>query len=602
MDSILVGFAEKGKSALCIKIRCTRSPAGYNLPMAIILVFLSTALSFLISSVFAVRSWAYRRSYIHRLVFIVELGYALWAFSIISVFAIDNMAFKIFMTHVRMLGLPLLFPSWALLGAGLFLPRVSAKLRQYWYLVFAFPALVIFCNLLAMAGFPATSKWMYYDFRLIPGMSGLVDFTRGPGVLATFAFGAVAIAVGFAFLIYAVFTLKGRRWKYAMVFLAAAIWPFALEGVVLLSSGDLHLRQLKIAALWPFIWGLHYAANKGDVLEITSLAQQKVFEQLPGPVVILNARSEYWGGNAAAWRVLGLKESWRGRSATSIPVLQTITSGAESVQIHGHIYQVRRHYLEGDDPDNQAQVYLLNDVTDLEDSNQALKDLNEEILKIHSFNKRVQTVLAHDLTGALAGTQLLLGSVSRPDGVLAQESLVRVREAHKASLELLRSILAWSHEGENREGVHLKTHVNAAIGHLAPQILQRNVSVKVDLPSEEVFLWGSVRVVETILRNLLSNAVKFSPEGGTVEVTGLIRGHQVELIIQDQGPGMPAEILASLADSVPHRVSSQDGGFGVGLKFTKDFVSQMGGVLIFDSNVARGTRVSVRFPVGSYHE
>ncbi|WP_232469279.1 sensor histidine kinase [Bdellovibrio bacteriovorus] len=565
--------------------------------MAIILVFLSTALSFLISSVFAVRSWAYRRSYIHRLVFIIEVGYALWAFSIISVFAIDDMAFKIFMTHVRMLGLPLLFPSWALLGAGLFLPRVSAKLRQYWYVVFAFPVLMIVGNLLAMAGLPAASRWMYYDFQLIPGMSGLVDFTRGPGVLATFAFGAVAIAVGFAFLIYAVCTLKGRRWKYALVFLAAALWPFALEGLVLLSPADLHLRQLKIAALWPFIWGLHYAANKGDVLEITSLAQQKVFEQLPGPVVILNARSEYWGGNAAASEVLGLKDSWQGRLAVEIPVLRDIISGAERFQIHGLSYQIRRHNLEGDSLESQAQVYLLNDVTELEESNKALKDLNGEILKMYRFNKRVQTVLAHDLTGALAGTQLLLGGVSREDGVLTPDSLVRVREAHKASLELLRNILVWSHEGESRESVDLKTRVNAAVGHLAPQILQKNVSVNVDLPTGEVQLWGSIRVVETILRNLLSNAVKFSPEGGTIQVTGLIMGNQVELTIQDQGPGVSAEIMASLSDS-GSVMSSQDDGFGVGLKFTKDFVNQMGGVLIFDPNVVQGTRVSVRFPIG----
>ncbi|AFY01826.1 sensor histidine kinase [Bdellovibrio bacteriovorus] len=564
--------------------------------MAMILVFLSTALSFLISSVFAARSWAYRRSYIHRLVFIIEFGYALWAFSVISVFAIDNMAFKIFMTHVRMLGLPLLFPSWALLCAGLFLPGVSAKLRQYWYLVFLFPALVIAANLLAMAGFPAASKWMYYDFYLIPGMSGLVDFTRGPVVLAIIAFAALTIAVGFAFLMYAVFTLKGRRWQYAMVFLAAALWPFALEGLVLLGSGDLPLRQLKIAALWPFIWGLHYAANKGDVLEITSLAQQKVFEQLPGPVVILNARSEYWGGNAAALEMLGLKESWQGHLAAEIPVLRDIISGAERFQIHGLSYQIRRHNLDGDSQESQAQVYLLNDVTELEESNKALKDLNGEILKMHSFNKRVQTVLAHDLTGALAGTQLLLG-VSRQDSVLTPDSLVRVREAHKASLELLRNILAWSHEGESRGGVDLKTRVNAAVGHLAPQILQKNVAVKVDLPKEEIQLWGSVRVVETILRNLLSNAVKFSPEGGTIQVTGLIMGNQVELTIQDQGPGVSAEIMASLSDSGAV-MSSQDDGFGVGLKFTKDFVNQMGGVLIFDPNVTQGTRVSVRFPIG----
>lgn len=577
-----------------------QASCGYNRGMALIFIYLSTVFTFLVSTHFAIGSWAYRRSYLHRLVFIIEASYAVWAFSLLSVLAVEDMQFKILISHSRHLILPLMFPSWALLTAALFVPALSRWLRRHWLLVFAFPAAVIGVNVLVMAGVPAVEGWMLHDFYPLPDIGGLLGVSRGPVLRASFIYSAFCTVAAFGIALYAVLALRGSRRQYALVMMAIGIWPVVMEVVGLILPPEIPWRQLKVIGLWPFIWAVHYAASRVDMLEITSLAQQKVFERLPGPVVILNTRGEYWGGNQAAQSILGLGDHLKGRAADEVPILSGLLTTGDKYQTGGTTYQVLRHSLEFYEGESQAQIFLLNDVTEIEESNKALRDLNGEILRMHRSSKRVQTVLAHDLAGALSGTQMMLkgvvGQMEQQGGGAVLHQLGHISEAHQASLDLLKNILTWSREDKPEGGVDLQGRVQAAIHHLSPQILLKNVQVDVQLPKEEILLWGSAGVVEAVVRNLLSNAVKFSPPGARVQVIGTPAGRFIELSILDEGPGIPEEVVARLAEATG-TVTSGEGGFGLGLRFTMDFVTQMGGVLSFDQDASQGARVRVRFPV-----
>lgn len=562
--------------------------------MALMIVYLSAVFCFLLCAILAARTWQYRHSYIHRWVLVIEIGYAAWALSVISTLAVPVFEFKVFITHARMIILPFVYPAWMLLCVALFRPDFAGKLRQYTPWILALPTIVAVCNLLTILGVSGFERLVFYDFHLLPEKGGLVGFTRGPLVGAMFVFSFLTICGGIGVLVWAMLKLRGSRQKQAWVLLLAALWPLLLDLGVIFGESEWPLRQLKIVVLWPFIWGVYYAATRADVLEVVALAQDRVFDQLPGPIVILNGRGQYWDGNTAARRVLGLHDSFRGKAATEVPVLRELLSGHGQFHIYGLSYKVHRHDLAGENLESQAQVLLLSDITELEESNKTLRELHEEITRIYKFNKRVQTVLAHDLTGALAGTQLLLGGVSRELKTLSAEELSQVREAHQTSLDLLSNILTWSHSPQNQVRVDLTERIHLAVRQLSPQIWQKNVEVNLDVPAEPVLLQGSPHMLETILRNLLSNAVKFSPSGGKIEVSVRTHEGRVELVIQDQGPGVSGEFISHMNSgrSVP---VSEKGGFGVGLEFTRDFITQMGGQLSFDSQASEGARVTVQF-------
>lgn len=106
------------------------------------------------------------------------------------------------------------------------------------------------------------------------------------------------------------------------------------------------------------------------------------------------------------------------------------------------------------------------------------------------------------------------------------------------------------------------------------------------------------RLVQVLL-SLLSNAVKFSPAGSEVWVEGRDRGSEIELVVRDQGPGVPAELKGRLfekfvqADTTAVR---QHGGVGLGLAIAKRVVEGLGGSITLDNAPDAGTIVAVRLP------
>jgi polar amino acid transport system substrate-binding protein len=70
----------------------------------------------------------------------------------------------------------------------------------------------------------------------------------------------------------------------------------------------------------------------------------------------------------------------------------------------------------------------------------------------------------------------------------------------------------------------------------------------------------------------------------------------VSLIVLDEGAGIPPENLSQIFD--PFFTTRQDsGGTGLGLAISSRIVEEHGGTIVFTSQVGRGTRVEVAFPI-----
>jgi two-component system cell cycle sensor histidine kinase PleC len=106
------------------------------------------------------------------------------------------------------------------------------------------------------------------------------------------------------------------------------------------------------------------------------------------------------------------------------------------------------------------------------------------------------------------------------------------------------------------------------------------------------------RAVKQILLNLLSNAVKFTDQGAImVHARGNAQG--LTLRVVDTGCGIPPEHLPRLArpfEQVEQELTRNNHGTGLGLALTKSLVEMHGGKLSIQSEVGRGTIVTVTLP------
>ncbi|MGQ9454845.1 MAG: ATP-binding protein [Armatimonadota bacterium] len=105
--------------------------------------------------------------------------------------------------------------------------------------------------------------------------------------------------------------------------------------------------------------------------------------------------------------------------------------------------------------------------------------------------------------------------------------------------------------------------------------------------------------VDQILTNLTNNAVKYSPEGGTITVTGKPVDGMVQISVIDQGMGIPKEHLNKVFDRF-HRVDNRDtrkvGGTGIGLYLVKHLVEAHGGRIWVESELGKGSTFTFELP------
>ncbi len=109
---------------------------------------------------------------------------------------------------------------------------------------------------------------------------------------------------------------------------------------------------------------------------------------------------------------------------------------------------------------------------------------------------------------------------------------------------------------------------------------EKQVTIEVRLPDEEMVIVADPRRMEQALQNLASNALRHTPAGGRVTLGAEQHGRRTWLRVADTGRGIPAEHLPHIFDRFykadPSRTQS---GSGLGLSIVKAIVERHGGTV-----------------------
>jgi signal transduction histidine kinase len=125
-----------------------------------------------------------------------------------------------------------------------------------------------------------------------------------------------------------------------------------------------------------------------------------------------------------------------------------------------------------------------------------------------------------------------------------------------------------------------------------------NVELKVDHQAARVILQADERRLRQVLVNLLGNAIKFTEAGGEVSMATRMDRDGLTISVSDTGIGISQEDLAGIFapfHQVDHGHSRRYDGAGLGLTIAKSLSELMGGKLEVDSELGRGTIVTLSF-------
>jgi PAS domain S-box-containing protein len=145
------------------------------------------------------------------------------------------------------------------------------------------------------------------------------------------------------------------------------------------------------------------------------------------------------------------------------------------------------------------------------------------------------------------------------------------------------------------------TDINAllqqAVERASASSFQHFITAKLDA-STPIIQCDPDRITQ-VVTNLLSNAIKYSPSGGEVLVSSLVRDGQVEVSVRDHGVGIAPDFIKRLFGRYERyeKTSNQVLGTGLGLAITRQIIELHGGKIWVDSAVGVGSDFRFKLPL-----
>ncbi|MEM4348293.1 MAG: HAMP domain-containing sensor histidine kinase [Candidatus Anstonellaceae archaeon] len=252
-----------------------------------------------------------------------------------------------------------------------------------------------------------------------------------------------------------------------------------------------------------------------------------------------------------------------------------------------------------------CHLVLIFEITQLKEKIQRLQEDLKNLEQEAVFEDIAIGVIGHDLknlfNGILGMSQMMAEEIDelRSDTIkiFAESIYKQVEEAN----EVLSDVLLWykikKGQAQN-EDAPLRTIVQQQID------LHKHSQKKIHFDNavpEEIILHSDSAIVGTIVRNLLSNAVKFTNHEGKIRVEAEKNDGHVKIRVIDNGVGMTKERLAQIFGNETSSVSTlgtfKERGHGLGLNLVKKIVAALHGSISAESEVLKGTTVTVTLPV-----
>jgi K+-sensing histidine kinase KdpD len=220
----------------------------------------------------------------------------------------------------------------------------------------------------------------------------------------------------------------------------------------------------------------------------------------------------------------------------------------------------------------------------------------------------VLAAVSHDLKTPLTAIRGLAEMLERSNDLAKSEGTDLARSIRLQAEELQRlvtnllDLARMQSEGVrlNKQWHPLAEIVGTSLARSAALLAQRQI--RTDLPADLPLLEVDGILFERVLVNLLENAGKYTPPDATVSIRATPIGDSIQVLIEDDGPGLPTPDLESLfAPFTRGQKESSIAGVGLGLTLCRSIVTAHGGT-IRARQVPHGASFEIRVPLGASPE
>ncbi len=249
----------------------------------------------------------------------------------------------------------------------------------------------------------------------------------------------------------------------------------------------------------------------------------------------------------------------------------------------------------------------LHDVTEAKQAHAALIAAKVDAEAAAQLRDSFIATVSHEIRTPMSGIVGILQLLDHDGLSVDDRHLVEMAgKAAELSLGILNDILDFA-KSENGElslesaPMSLAEIVHRSAGLVAPDIERKGLRLHVDIsPAVAQRHVGDVQRLGQVLLNLLGNAVKFTDRGAVSIAVGVVSDtseyQTLSVQIADTGIGISLDDQARLFSPFAQArgmLASRYGGTGLGLAICKRLIEQMGGSIALESELGRGTTISL---------
>jgi PAS domain S-box-containing protein len=258
-----------------------------------------------------------------------------------------------------------------------------------------------------------------------------------------------------------------------------------------------------------------------------------------------------------------------------------------------------------------AVVAVGRDITERRRAEEASRQYLQELAHVGRVSAMGEMAagLAHELNQPLCAIttfsqacQRLLGPDADPQ---LTRAMARVAANAQRAGEIIRQMRSFVRKDDPQAGpADINSLIRDVLELTAADLRHARVQVIPELGDALPPVWVAEIQIHQVLVNLIRNAAEAmagreSGENRLSVTTGRTAGGQVEVIVADTGPGLPAEMLDSVFEPF---VSGKANGMGLGLSISRSIVESHGGQLTARNRPGGGAEFRFQLPVAESRE
>ena len=246
----------------------------------------------------------------------------------------------------------------------------------------------------------------------------------------------------------------------------------------------------------------------------------------------------------------------------------------------------------------------------VEEKTRELKHAHQRMLHVEKMATigKMAAVVAHEINNPLSGILTYSRLIKRwiekntqpsPKQDEMKGSLDLIASESKRCGDLVQNLLSFSRVSPmNLAWCDLNQVIDRCLRLVQHKIDLGGIQLNLDLADELPSAHCDPAQIEQVVLAMVINAIDAMPQGGNLWISTRLTGESTtELIIRDDGIGIPEEHLAHIFE--PFYTTKESGGSGLGLAISQNIVERHGGQIEVKSVVGQGTTFKILLPVDS---